>query len=215
MDLGLKGKVAMVAGASRGLGFAVAEILASEGAMVSMASRDGDAITKASARIQDKVGGTTFACVADVRSAENIAVVHRKTVERFGGIDLLVTNSGGPPPGRVNSFDDAGWQNAFELILLSTVRAVRVVTPSMIQRSGGSILMLTSSSVREPIADLALFAGHRIRVNHLVPGRMATGRVRELDEIRSKAAGISVQETGKSRSSHDSSGQIWKSRGIG
>src|SRR5437763_2799356 len=215
MDLGLKGKVAMVAGASRGLGFAVAKTLASEGAIVSMASRDRDAIAKASARVQEEVGGTTIGCVADVCSAENIATWHRKTVERFGGIDLLVTNSGGPPPGRVNSFDDAGWQNAFELILLSTVRTVRVVAPSMIERRGGSILMLTSSSVREPITDLALsnvlrasvaalaktlsieLAGHGIRVNQLIPGRIATGRVRELDDVRSKAAGISVKEQEK------------------
>src|SRR5947207_4749773 len=110
MDLGLKGKVAMVAGASRGLGFAVAKTLASEGAIVSMASRDRDAIAKASARVQEEVGGTTIGCVADVCSAENIATWHRKTVERFGGIDLLVQNFAGPPRGGVNHLDEPGCQ---------------------------------------------------------------------------------------------------------
>src|SRR5438552_18579089 len=124
MDLGLKGKVAMVAGASRGLGFAVAKTLASEGAIVSMASRDRDAIAKASARVQEEVGGTTIWCVPDVCSAENIATRHRKTVERFGGIDLLATNSGGPTPGTVNSFHVSGLQNTFEPSLLTPVRTV-------------------------------------------------------------------------------------------
>src|SRR5690349_22315670 len=152
MDLGLKGKVAMVAAASQGLGFAIAETLAREGAHVSIAARKRESIGAAAARI----GGGTLGCVADVTRAESIEEWHKATVDRFGGVDLLVTNSGGPPAGLASSFDDAAWQGAFELLLLSVVRAVRVVTPSMEARGGGSILMLTSLSVKNPVANLGL-----------------------------------------------------------
>src|ERR1019366_4773400 len=118
MDLGLKGKEAMVAGASKGLGFAVAKALAQEGALVSMVSRDSQAIAAAVQRI-DKLGaGTAIGFTADVKLAEGIMQWHRATVGRLGPVDLLVTNSGGPPAGPALSFDDQAWQSAFELILL-------------------------------------------------------------------------------------------------
>lgn len=212
MDLGLKGKVAMVAGASRGLGFAVAKMLASEGASVSIASRNPSAIDAAANKIRQETGSAALGAAVDVRSAEALEGWHRATVERFGGVDLLVTNSGGPPAGPVEAFDDAAWQNAFELLVLSTVRMVRAVVPSMVERRGGSILLLTSSSVKEPIVNLALsnvlrpsvtalaktlaneLAARGIRVNHLVPGRIATDRLRELDEVNRQRAGISLEE---------------------
>ncbi|MBZ5545260.1 MAG: SDR family oxidoreductase [Acidobacteriia bacterium] len=129
-----------------------------------------------------------------------------------GGIDLLVTNSGGPPAGPIEAFDDAAWQNAFELLVLSALRMVRAVVPSMKERKGGSILLLTSSSVKEPILNLALsnvlrpsvtalaktlaheLAAQGIRVNHLIPGKIATDRLRELDEANSRRVGISLEE---------------------
>src|SRR5258706_7400148 len=215
MNLGWKGKVAMVAGASRGLGFAVARALAAEGAMVSMSSRNADAITAAAQRIEQETGGTVLAIAADVQSADAIAHWHQTTMDRFGGVDLLYTNSGGPPPGATLSFDDAVWQRAFEQLLLSAVRMIRLAVPSMASRGGGSILLPTSSAVKEPIPNLALsnivrgavsslaktlateLASQRIRVNQLVPGRIATHRVRELDEANSKRAGISVDEQQK------------------
>jgi 3-oxoacyl-[acyl-carrier protein] reductase len=212
MDLGLKGRVAMVAGASRGLGFAVAQCLAEEGAHVSLASRNVAAVSSAAERISKATGAKTLGVAADVRSAEAIQQWHRQTVQQLGPVDLLVTNSGGPPPGTAGSFDDAGWQNAFELLLLSVIRAVRAVLPSMLDRRRGSILLLTSSSVKEPVANLALsnvirpavaalaktlaleVAGQGVRVNHLIPGRIATDRLRELDEIESRRAAITVEE---------------------
>lgn len=211
MDLGLKGKVAMVAGASRGLGFAVAEALAREGAIVSMSSSNQTSIDEASKRLTAG-GANVMTAAVDVRSADQIAAWTAQTIERFGGVDLLFTNSGGPPAGSALSFDDAAWQNAVDLLLFSTLRMIRGVVPSMKQRGGGSILVSTSSSVKEPIANLALsnviraavsslaktlsleLAGDRIRVNQLIPGRIDTVRVRQLDEIAGKRQGISADQ---------------------
>ena len=200
MNLGLTNKVAMVAGASRGLGFAVARALAREGAKVSLSSRNPEAVAAAGKMIQEETGADIFAVAADVRSADALANWHHQTVDRFGGVDLLYTNSGGPPPGPVLKFDDAAWQGAFELLLLSAVRMIRLAVPSMTARGGGAILLPTSSAVREPIGNLALstvmrtsvsalskilaneLAPHKIRVNQLIPGRIDTDRVKEIDE---------------------------------
>jgi 3-oxoacyl-[acyl-carrier protein] reductase len=215
MNLGLNGKVAMVAGASRGLGFAVARALAAEGVHVSISSRNPDAIAAAGSRIKAETGGDVLAIAADVLSGEAIARWHQATLDRFGGLDLLFTNCGGPPAGSTLAFDDAAWQKAFELILLSAVRMIRLAVPSMVGRGGGSILLPTSSAVKEPIANIALsnalrssvaslaktlaveLAPQKIRVNHLVPGRIATDRVEEIDAINAKKAGIAVEEQRK------------------
>jgi 3-oxoacyl-[acyl-carrier protein] reductase len=215
MKLGLTNKVAMVAGASRGLGYAVARALAEEGAQVSISSRDALAIAAAGRKIQEETGARVLAVTADVSSAQAIELWHQKTIERFGGIDLLFTNSGGPPPGGALAFDDAAWQKAFELLLMSAIRMIRLAVPSMAARGGGSIVLPTSSSVKEPIANLALsnilrasvaslsktlageLVGQKIRVNHLIPGRIDTDRLKELDEANSKRAGISVEEQKK------------------
>ena len=208
MELGLKGKVAMVAGASRGLGYAVAEALAREGASVSIASRDRGSIDAAAGRI----GGSVFATALDVRSAEGIKQWTAATEQTFGGVDLLFCNSGGPPAGAALSFDDAAWQDAAELLLFSTLRMIRAAVPSMQKRGGGAILVSTSSSVKEPIPNLGLstvlrasvsalaktlaleLASSRIRVNQIIPGRLDTDRVRQLDEISGKKQGISPQQ---------------------
>lgn len=208
MDLGLKGKVAMVAGASRGLGYAVAEALAREGARVSIASRDEQAIKAAAARI----GGDVLAVPVDVRSADAIRRWAAGTEERFGGVDLLFTNSGGPPAGAAISFDDVAWQDAAELLLFSTLRMVRAAVPLMQARGGGAILMSTSSSVKEPIPNLGLstvlrasvsalaktlaieLAPSRIRVNQIIPGRVDTDRVRQLDQIAATKQGVTPEQ---------------------
>ncbi|MFN8459657.1 MAG: SDR family NAD(P)-dependent oxidoreductase, partial [Anaerolineae bacterium] len=121
MELGLNGKVAMVAGASKGLGFAVARLLAAEGALVSIASRDEAAIGAAKAKIEQETGGQVYACAADVRSAEAIIRWRDETAQHFGGVDLLFANSGGPPAGGFMAFDDQVWQDAVDLLLLSAV----------------------------------------------------------------------------------------------
>lgn len=208
MDLNLSGKVAMVAGASRGLGFAVAQALAAEGALVSIASRDERAIRAAA----DRLGDGAFAVPLDVRSADAIERWARATEQQFGGIDLLFTNSGGPPAGVALSFEDDVWQDAVNLLLFSALRMVRAVVPAMQARGRGAILMSTSSSVKEPIANLGLstvlrasvsalaktlaleLAPSNIRVNQIVPGRIQTDRLRQLDEINAKKQGITVDQ---------------------
>jgi 3-oxoacyl-[acyl-carrier protein] reductase len=215
MDLGLKHKVAMVGGASKGLGFAVARALAAEGARVSMASRDKGSIEKAAAEIARGTGADLLPVAAELSSADAIAQWHKATVDKFGGVDLLFTNTGGPPAGPVLNFDDDAWRKNFELLVLSVIRLVRLVVPSMQSRGGGAILVGTSSSVKEPIGNLALsnvlrasvaslaktlsleLATSRIRVNNLIPGRIATDRLQQLDEGNAKRAGISVDEQQK------------------
>lgn len=205
MDLGLKGKVAMVAGASKGLGYAVARGLAAEGVRVSLGSRNELAINDAAKRIGGETYAETLAMAVDVRSVDSLASWQAKTMEKFGGVDLLYVNAGGPPAGPTLSFDDAAWQTAFELLVLSAVRMIRNAVPSMKARGGGAIVIATSSTIKEPIANLALsnivrastaamcktlsneLAGDKIRVNQLIPGRIDTDRVRELDVIRGKA----------------------------
>jgi 3-oxoacyl-[acyl-carrier protein] reductase len=215
MNLGLTNKIAMVAGASRGLGFAVACALAREGAKVSLSSRNPEAAVAAANAIRSETGADVLALAADVRSADALANWHHETVDRFGGVDLLYPNSGGPPPGPVLKFDDAAWQGAFELLLLSAVRMIRLAVPSMIARGGGSILLATSSAVKEPIGNLSLssvmrtsvsslsktlaaeLAPHKIRVNQLIPGRISTDRVQEIDADNAQRSGITVPEQQK------------------
>jgi 3-oxoacyl-[acyl-carrier protein] reductase len=211
MDLGLTGKVAMVAGASRGLGFAVADALAREGATVSMSSSNLASIDAAAKRISS-TGSTVLGTVVDVRNGDHITGWAQKTIERFGGIDLLFTNGGGPPSGAAISFDEGAWQNAIDLLLFSALRMVRAAVPSMKQRGGGAILMSTSASVKEPIPNLGLstvlrasvsalsktlaleLAADRIRVNQIIPGRIDTDRIKQLDEIAGTRQGITADQ---------------------
>jgi 3-oxoacyl-[acyl-carrier protein] reductase len=205
----------MVAGASRGLGFAVARALAKEGARVSLSSRNAEAIAEAGAKIAQETGSPVLATAVDVRSADSIAAWFQKTFQQWGGVDLLYPNSGGPPPGPVLKFDDAAWQNAFELLLLSAIRMVRLAVPSMTSRGGGAIVLPTSSAVKEPIANISLstvmrtsvsslsktlaleLAPQKIRVNQLIPGRIHTDRVDEIDIENSKRAGVSQEDQRK------------------
>jgi len=205
----------MVAGASRGLGFAVARALAAEGVTVSLSSRHAEVAAAAGEKIERETGRAVLAMAVDVRSASDIENWFKITVERFGGIDLLYPNSGGPPAGTVLKFDDAAWQNAFELLLLSAIRMIRLAVPSMAARGGGAIVLPTSSAVKEPILNLSLstvmrssvsalsknlaleLAPQKIRVNQLIPGRIHTDRVEEIDGDNAKKAGISIDEQRK------------------
>jgi 3-oxoacyl-[acyl-carrier protein] reductase len=212
MDLQLKNKVMLVAGASKGLGYAVAHALAAEGAMVSISSRDQASITSAASQIERATGSTVLATPVDVRSRDAIEKWIAMTAEKFGGIDGLMTNSGGPPAGLAISFDDAAWQEAADLLLFSTIRMVRAAVPYIKTRGGGAILVSTSSSVKEPVQNLALstvlrasvsafaktlaieLASSKIRVNQIIPGRIDTDRVRHLDEVNAQKQGVSVDE---------------------
>lgn len=207
MNLGLKEKVAMVAASSRGLGFGIAKALAFEGAKVSIASRNLDEAERAAAELRQETGARILASRLDAKDSDTINEWTSRTMAEFGGIDLLIANAGGPPAGNFDNFSDQAWQDAFELNLLSTVRMIRSVLPSMRQRGGGSILTITSSTVKEPLEQLILsnvmrsgvtslvktlsiqLAPEGIRVNNIMPGRIDTDRVRTLDETRALKLG--------------------------
>jgi 3-oxoacyl-[acyl-carrier protein] reductase len=212
MELNMKGKVAMVAASSKGLGFGIAQELAREGTHVSIASRSQEGIEAAATQLRQQGSGQVLSSVLDASSNESIQAWTQRTLEHFGGVDCLVVNAGGPPPGRFVDFTDQDWQTAFELNLMSAVRMIREVLPSMESRGGGSILTVTSSSVKEPIDVLILsnvmrsgvtslvkslslqLAPLGIRVNNLMPGRIDTDRVRSIDEAQAKAAGVPTEE---------------------
>lgn len=210
MDLGLKGKVALVAASSKGLGYGVAKALAAEGAKVSLCSRSADAVSAAANTLAEDYGAETLASACDVRQLGDIQAWVDKTVAAWGQIDCLLVNAGGPPAKTVKELSEADWQAAFELTLLSSVRMISCALPAM--NAGGSILTVTSGSVREPIPRLALstvmragvaglvktladeLAGDGIRVNNLVPGRIDTDRVAQLDAVTSEKLGINIEE---------------------
>lgn len=212
MNLGLKDKVAMVGGASKGLGLAVAHTLAAEGARVSMMSRDADAIRLAAAQIERDTGAEVLAVAGDLQSPGAAQVWYDATEKRFGGTDLLFTNAGGPPPGPALGFADDAWHSTIELLLMSVVRLTRLVAPSMRARGGGAVLMSTSTSVKEPIPHLALsnvgrasvsalaktlaieLGPSNIRVNSLLPGRISTDRMQQYDRFAAERASINVEE---------------------
>lgn len=212
MDYGLGGKVALVTAASHGLGRAVALSFAREGAKIAICSRDQGAIDAVAAEARDSYGIETLAQATDVRDPAAIEQLVQATAERFGGIDVLVTNAGGPPAGTFDKFDDADWQAAFELTLMSAVRLIRQTIPIMQQRGGGAIVAMTSSSIKQPIPNLLLsnvmragvaatiktladeLADDNIRLNTLVPGRIETQRIVQLDQANAERLGISTDE---------------------
>ena len=206
MNLALQDKVILVAGASKGLGFAIAQTLAQEGAKLSIASSNAQRIEAAA----EQLGA--LGCVCDASDAGQIQQWVETSLAHYGRIDGLVVNAGGPPAGGFDAFDDAAWQKAFELTLLSAVRMIRAVLPVMREQQSGSILSLTSSSVKEPIDFLLLSnvmrsgvtslikslsrseAKHGIRVNNLMPGLIATDRMKHLDQVQAQANGISAEQ---------------------
>src|SRR5215207_4558809 len=210
MDLGLKGKVALVAASSKGLGYGVAQALARDGAKVSMCSRNALEITEATSRLSNETGAETLCATCDMSNGESIAAWVDQTVSQWGVIDAVLVNAGGPPAGAFKDFSDEQWSAAFELTLMSTVRLIRAALPHM--KNGGSILTITSSSVQEPIERLILstvmrsgvaalvksladeLAPSGIRVNNLIPGRIDTDRVAALDANTAKKLNISVEE---------------------
>lgn len=212
MDLHLRDRVILVAGSSRGLGFAIARRLAQEGAQPVLGARDATALAQAAEAIQADTGVSCFHQMLDVRSADSVRDWVAAAQARHGHIDGLVVNAGGPPAGRFDDFDDAPWQAAFELTLLSAVRLIREALPALRAQGSASILVMTSSSVKEPIDHLLLsnvmragvaglakslskqLAPEGIRVNTLVPGLIATERLDYLDTVAGQALGRSAQQ---------------------
>ena len=212
MDLQLKNKVAMVAASSKGLGYGIAEALAREGALLSIGSRNKENIEKAAEKLRKETGTEVLASELDSSNLKSICQWVNLTMKEFGGVDKLVVNAGGPPTGKFEDFIDSDWGSAFELNLLSAVRMIRATIPLMRSRGGGSVLTITSMSVKEPIDVLILsnvmrsgvtslikslsiqLAKDNIRLNNLMPGRIDTDRIRSLDSIRSQTENTSIEK---------------------
>ncbi len=156
MDFGLQNKVAIVLAASKGLGRASAEALAAEGARVVIGARNQSLLKEVAQHIEHASGNAVLAVPTDVTKEADLETITQAALQTFGRIDILVNNAGGPPSGTFEQFDDAQWQAAFELNLLSTVRAIRLVLPSMRATGSGRIINIVSTSVKQPIDNLLL-----------------------------------------------------------
>jgi 3-oxoacyl-[acyl-carrier protein] reductase len=195
VDLGLNGKVAVVAASSKGLGKASALALAREGARVTICARTEADLHAAAGEIQRETGAEVLAVPADLTTAEGISSVVAAAAGRFGGVDVLVNNSGGPALGKFGDFTDDDWRRAFEVVTLNFVRFVREVVPYMRQHRWGRIVGIQSSSVKQPVGGIDLSNGTRpgvaglmkaimpelaqdgITINLVLPGRFLTSRI--------------------------------------
>lgn len=210
MDFGLKGRVAMVAAASKGLGKACALALAQEGCKVSICSRD--AKTLAATGEELAAYGEVKAFVGDVSSAQSLENWYQATVENFGQVDILVTNTGGPAVSRFMQLSDEQWQAGVESTLMNVVRLSRLVIPGMQQRKWGRIIHLTSLVAKQPLDDLTISSTLRaglsgltktmanqlgpdgITVNAILMGQILTDRQNAIADVRVKEQGISYEE---------------------
>ncbi len=208
MDLGLKGKVALVAAASKGLGLASALALAAEGARVAICARDEEILAQAAHRIRAETGAEVFAQPVDVRSSEHLRAFVGAVNSQFGHIDICIANAGGPPSKPFRETTAEEWHAAVEANLMSTVALARDVLPGMCERLWGRFLTITSAAVKQPMEGLVLsnavraaVAGltktlanecgpYNVLVNNVCPGFTATARLQSLagdrPEVRAK-----------------------------
>ncbi len=212
MDLGLKGRVAIVAAASKGLGKAVAAGLAREGAQVSICARTEADLRIAASEIEAQTGYKVFWKAVDVTKPDQVRSFVEDVAHRFGGVDICVTNTGGPPAKNFLSISLEEWHQAVDLVLLSAVYFAREVLPRMLERRWGRLIFMTSASVKQPIDGLLLsnslragvaglaktlaneFGKDNILVNTVCPGYTLTDRLGELAGAQALAAGVSAEE---------------------
>ncbi|MGH9755401.1 MAG: SDR family oxidoreductase [Blastocatellia bacterium] len=210
MDLGIKDRVAMVAAASKGIGKACAAALGREGCKVSICARNAEELEKTRSEIEAR--GEAISVVADVSSANDLEDWYRRTIDRFGQVDILVTNTGGPPVKRFMELSDESWLSGVESTLMNVVRLARLVIPGMQERRWGRIIHLTSLVAKQPIDELTisstLRAGlsgltktmanqvgpHNITVNAILTGHIMTDRQYALADVRARERGITHEE---------------------
>jgi len=215
MDLGLKGRVALVAAASKGLGRATAEELAREGARVVICARGADALMATRDQIVSDTGAEVHAVAADMAEVHGIELVAREALGRFGHVDILVNNAGGPPSGPFERHPWSAWEDAVRLTLRSAVELTRLVLPGMRERRWGRVLNITSIAVKQPVDGLMLSNSIRsavtgwartlanevardgITVNCVLPGFTRTDRVESLNAATAAREGIDVAEVQK------------------
>lgn len=212
MDLGLRGKVALVAAASRGLGRAMADTLAAEGASLVICARGADELYAARDAIAAATDADVHAIVADVSDPVQLDRLTKEALARHGRIDVLVTNSGGPPSGAFETFDWATWQTAIDVLLRSAVELTRAVLPGMRERRWGRVINVTSITVKQPVDNLMLsnsiraavtgfartlaneVATQGITVNNILPGYTRTERVEQLADATAAREGLTRKD---------------------
>jgi 3-oxoacyl-[acyl-carrier protein] reductase len=212
MDLGIKGRVAVVAASSRGLGRAVAEALAAEGAKLALCARDENALAEAAAAIKDRWRGEVFHQALDVTSETDVKTFIAETRRRLGDVSICVTNAGGPPPGNFAAFSTQDWRSAFELNFMSTLFFIAEVLGGMRAQKWGRVVTITSTAVKQPMDGLILSNGIRAGVvglmkslaneygpenvlfNNVCPGRFDTARMRNNAAKQAAAEGVTVEE---------------------
>ena len=210
MDLGLTDKVALVCGASRGIGFATAAELAREGAKVAIVGRDAAALESAVKRLAP-YGDPVMPIAADLATTDGIAAAVAQMMARYGRADILVTNTGGPPTGPTLSHDWTAWEAAAALLLRSAVELTRAFVPGMRERKWGRVIGITSLAVKQPVASLVLsnalraavtgyfrtladeVAADGVTVNTVLPGYTETERLVALADANAKRTGASVE----------------------
>jgi 3-oxoacyl-[acyl-carrier protein] reductase len=208
MDLGIKNRVAMVAAASKGLGKACSIALAQEGCKVSICARNAEELEKT----RSEIGGDSLAVIADVSSANSLEDWYRRTIDRFGQVDVLVTNTGGPPVKRFMELSDESWLSGVESTLMNVVRLSRLVIPGMQDRLWGRIIHLTSLVAKQPVDELTISSTLRaglsgltktmanqlgpsnITVNAILTGHILTDRQYALADVRIRERGITHEE---------------------
>jgi 3-oxoacyl-[acyl-carrier protein] reductase len=212
MDLQLKNRRALITASSRGLGYAIAHTLAMEGCRVAINGRDTRTINDAAKQLVAETNADILPLTGDVGQPEIPASLVERTIQSFGGLDLLVTNAGGPPSGKFDSFDDSAWQKAVDISLLSHVRLIKAALPYLRQSDCASVVTITSYAVKQPIPNLVLSNSVRaatvgltkslslelgadgIRFNSILPGWTSTERTVELMSYRAKVNGTSMDE---------------------
>ena len=215
MEFGLKGKTALVAAASKGLGFACAMGLAKEGANVAICARTEADVQQAAERIKGETGANILPLVADVTQAADLSRIVEQTAAHFGGLHIVIPNSGGPPAGTFETLDETRWQSAIDSTLFGTTRLIHAALPHLKTAGWGRIVVITSTSAKQPIPGLLLsntiragiiglcktlsqeFASYGITVNSVAPGSFATARIDHLLTVRAQTGGITVEEAKK------------------
>lgn len=233
MDLGLEGRPALVAAASRGLGKACAASLAAEGAPVAICARDRGALEATRDEIAEATGQRVVAIPADVSREEDARRFVREGSEALGGCQILVTNAGGPPTGRFEELGDDAFREALDALFFSTLRMAREAIPSMRESGYGRIVVISSIAVKQPIPNLILsnavrtgvagwaktvsdeVAADGITVNAVMPGRVLTDRVHWLIERAAEAAGHSEEEERETQAAAIPVGRFGEPREVG